>query len=108
MSVLSVTERQTSQRYLTAIRDTATEYAEGIFRRLREHEYDPELVRLYVVGGGSCILKNFGSYDKDRVIINDDICATVAMNCLLNRSRTEKEASYEADLHDYPALKSCG
>ena len=65
-----------SQRYLTAIRDTATEYAEGIFRRLREHEYDPELMRLYVVGGGSCILKNFGSYDKDRVIINDDICAT--------------------------------
>ena len=65
-----------SDRYLTAIRDTAAEYAEGIFRRLREHEYDPELMRLYVVGGGSCILKNFGSYDKDRVIINDDICAT--------------------------------
>ena len=65
-----------SQRYLTAIRDTAAEYAEGIFRRLREHEYDPELMRLYVVGGGSCILKNFGRYDKDRVIINDDICAT--------------------------------
>ena len=65
-----------SERYLTAIRDTAAEYAEGIFRRLREHEYDPELMRLYVVGGGSCILKNFGSYDKDRVIINDDICAT--------------------------------
>ena len=65
-----------SQRYLTAIWDTATEYAEGIFRRLREHEYDPELMRLYVVGGGSCILKNFGSYDKDRVTINDDICAT--------------------------------
>ena len=65
-----------SQRYLTAICDTAVEYADGIFRRLREHEYDPELMRLYVVGGGSCILKNFGSYDKDRVIINDDICAT--------------------------------
>lgn len=65
-----------SERYLTAIRDTAAEYAEGIFRRLREHEYDPELMRLYVVGGGSCILKNFGSYDKDRVTINDDICAT--------------------------------
>ena len=65
-----------SQRYLTAICDTAAKYADGIFRRLREHEYDPELMRLYVVGGGSCILKNFGSYDKDRVIINDDICAT--------------------------------
>ena len=65
-----------SERYLTAIRDTATEYAEGIFRRLREHEYEPELMRLYVVGGGNCILKNFGTYDKDRVTINDDICAT--------------------------------
>ena len=65
-----------SQRYLTAICDTAAKYADGIFRRLREHEYDPELMRLYMVGGGSCILKNFGSYDKDRVIINDDICAT--------------------------------
>lgn len=64
-----------SQRYLTAICDATAEYAEGIFRRLREHECDPELMRLYVVGGGSCILKNFGSYDKDRVIINDDICA---------------------------------
>lgn len=46
-----------SERYLTAIRETAAEYASGIFRRLREHEYDPELMRLYVVGGGSCILK---------------------------------------------------
>ena len=65
-----------SERYLTAIRETAAEYASGIFRRLREHEYDPELMRLYVVGGGSCILKNFGDYEKDRVIINEDICAT--------------------------------
>ena len=46
-----------SERYLTAIRETA-------------------LMRLYVVGGGSCILKNFGDYEKDRVIINEDICAT--------------------------------
>ena len=64
-----------SERYLTAIRETATEYASGIFRRLREHEYDPELMRLYVVGGGSCILKNFGDYEKERVIINENICA---------------------------------
>ena len=42
-----------SERYLTAIRNTAADYAGGIFRRLREHEYNPELMRLYVVGGGS-------------------------------------------------------
>jgi len=52
-----------SERYLTAIRDTAAEYVAGIFRRLRDHEYDPELMRLYVVGGGSCMVKNFGEYD---------------------------------------------
>ncbi len=46
-----------SERYLTAIRNTAADYAGGIFRRLREHEYNPELMRLYVVGGGSCITK---------------------------------------------------
>lgn len=65
-----------SERYLTAIRDTAAEYVAGIFRRLREHEYDPELMRLYVVGGGSCMIKNFWQYEAERVIINNDICAT--------------------------------
>ena len=65
-----------SERYLTAIREGAMEYAGGIMRRLREHEYDPELMRLYVVGGGSCLVKNFAQYDEKRVMINGDICAT--------------------------------
>ena len=33
-------------------------------------------MRLYVVGGGGCLIRNFGEYDKDRVAINSDICAT--------------------------------
>ncbi|MFV8802813.1 hypothetical protein [Faecalibacterium taiwanense] len=33
-----------SERYLTAIQNTARDYTAGIFRRLREHEYDPELM----------------------------------------------------------------
>ena len=61
---------------LAAIRDTARQYVGGIMRRLREHGYDPELMRLYVMGGGSCLVKNFGEYDADRVMINEDICAT--------------------------------
>ena len=65
-----------SERYLTVIRDTATEYVEGIFRKLREREYDPESMRLYVVGGGACLVKNFGRYEPDRVTIQEDICAT--------------------------------
>lgn len=62
--------------YLKTITDTATDYVEGIFQRLREHEYNPELMRLYVLGGGSCLIRNFSVYDASRVTINDDICAT--------------------------------
>ena len=65
-----------SERYAKVIRDTATEYVKGIFRILREHEYDPELMRLFVVGGGGCMIRNFGNFDVNRVIINTDICAT--------------------------------
>ena len=62
--------------YLNTIRETASEYVREIFRILREHEYNPALMRLYVLGGGSCLIRNFGKYDADRVTINEDICAT--------------------------------
>lgn len=65
-----------SERFLTAIRETAAGYVNGIFRRLREHEYNPELMRLFVAGGGACMIRNFGHYDPDRVIFIDDIKAT--------------------------------
>ena len=48
-------------------------------------------MRLYVVGGGSCILKNFGDYEKDRVIINDDICATAKGYELLATQKMQKK-----------------
>ncbi len=64
------------ESYLKTITDTEKDYVEGIFRRLREHEYDSRLMKLYVVGGGGCLIKNFGSHDNSRVTINDDICAT--------------------------------
>ncbi|MCD8341200.1 MAG: ParM/StbA family protein [Clostridiales bacterium] len=80
-----------SERYLNAIRATATEYTAGIFRRLREHEYDPELMRLYVVGGGSCMIKNFGEYERNRVIINDDICATAKGYELLAAQKLQRK-----------------
>ena len=62
--------------YLKTITDTAKEYVKGIFRRLRKHGYDPKLMKLYVVGGGGCLIRNFTDYDESRVTINDDICAT--------------------------------
>ena len=62
--------------YLTTIRETAAGYVREIFRILREHEYNPALMRLHVLGSGSCLIRNFGEYDADRVTIYDDICAT--------------------------------
>ena len=65
-----------AEEYLQTIITTAKEYTAGIFRKLREHDYDPKLMRLYVVGGGGCLIRNFADYDKNRVTICDDICAT--------------------------------
>ncbi len=62
--------------YLKTITDTAKEYVADIFRRIREHGYDPKMMKLHVVGGGSCLIRNFAEYDESRVTINSDICAT--------------------------------
>lgn len=62
--------------YLDCIKKTASDYVENIFAILRRYEYNPELMRLYVVGGGGCLLKHFGTFDRKRVTIIDDICAT--------------------------------
>ena len=64
------------KQYLDVIVEAAKEYTEGILRRMREHEYHPDLMRLYIVGGGGCLVKNFADYDESRVTINEDICAT--------------------------------
>lgn len=62
---------------MAVIRKAASDYTREIFHKLREREYNPELMRLYVVvGGGCCMIQNFGEYDKDRVMIVRDICAT--------------------------------
>ena len=74
--VLRYGEADIGRQYLDTIRDAAKEYANGIMRRLREHEYNSELMKLYVVGGGGCLIENFTDYDPARITINTDICAT--------------------------------
>ena len=63
------------ERYQKVIGTTAKEYVAEIFRRLREHNYDPALMRLWVTGGGSCLVRNFGEYNPNRVTILSDIHA---------------------------------
>ncbi len=74
-TVLRCGNADISLDYIFAIAGVAKEYTEGIFRRLRERGYDSNQMRLYVVGGGSCLVQNFGTYDKERVTIRSDVCA---------------------------------
>lgn len=72
--------------YVETIREVAANYLAEIMRRLREHEYDPQTMRLWVVGGGGCLLRHFGEYDRDRVTIIDNIHANAeGYECLAER-----------------------
>ena len=74
--VLRFGTAEIGEKYISVIRKAAEEYVASIFETLRRYEYDHDLVRLHIVGGGACLVKNFGKYDPDRVEINEDICAT--------------------------------
>ena len=60
---------------LKIIKAIATEYVKDIFRRLREHKYDENTMRLYITGGGGCLVKNFYKTNSDRTVFVEDICA---------------------------------
>lgn len=62
--------------YLDCITSAARQYVADIFATLRKYEYNPDLMRLYIVGGGGCLIRHFGQYDENRVTLVDDICAT--------------------------------
>ena len=64
------------KEYLDCISRVAEEYVSDLFSILRKYEYSPDLMRLYITGGGASLVKHFGSFDPDRVEIIDDICAT--------------------------------
>lgn len=61
--------------YLNPLVNAARVYTDGLFRRMREDGYDPRTMKLYVMGGGSCLIQNFGDFDPSRVTFNNDIHA---------------------------------
>lgn len=63
-------------KYINVIKRIATDYTDKVFRKLREYGYCEDFQKLYFVGGGACLIKNFVSYNAERVVIIDDICAT--------------------------------
>ena len=54
----------------------AGRYAENILKRLVDYGYKENLVHLYVVGGGGCLLKHYSDIgEKGNVTFIEDICA---------------------------------
>lgn len=64
-----------AEKYLKLLHTEAVNYTKEIFSVLRRYDYDPDLMKLYIVGGGGCIIKNFGEYDSEHIEIIEDICA---------------------------------
>ena len=75
-SYLRTGEADVAKEYLKIMKTAASRYAQEILRRLQAHDYTPSLMRLYVAGGGGCLLRNFAKLDSGRVTFDDDICAT--------------------------------
>jgi len=73
-SVLRTGKADIPPTELRIIKTAATDYVQEIFRRLREHGYDANTMKLYITGGGGCLVKHFGK-PGSRVIFVDDICA---------------------------------
>ena len=63
------------QPYLDLITGIARRYVTGIFDTLRSYGYDARTMRLFIVGGGGVLVRNFGQYDTSRTVIIDDLCA---------------------------------
>ena len=51
-------------------------YVTGLFDALRLHGYDSRLMKLFVMGGGGCLVKHFGKYDPGAVVFVDDLHAS--------------------------------
>ncbi len=65
---------------LKLIQSIIREYTDGIFRRLREHSYDENTMRLIVTGGGGCLIERFATLTKvmkqpGKIVRQTDICA---------------------------------
>ena len=65
-----------ARELLDNLTDIVRGYVTGLFDALRVHGYDARLMKLFVMGGGGCLVKNFGQYDPGAVVFVDDLHAS--------------------------------
>ncbi len=90
-SIIMTGSADISDKYLAVIRPVIEGYCNDIFNALRKYEYDPDTMRLYIVGGDSKLIENFGTYEKSRVTIIPDVRATARGYEYLAAKQIERE-----------------
>lgn len=65
-----------AREILDNLTDIVRGYVTGLFDALRVHGYDARLMKLFVMGGGGCLVKHFGKYDPSAVVFVDDLHAS--------------------------------
>ena len=65
-----------ARELLDNLTDIVRGYVTGLFDALRVHGYDARLMKLFVMGGGGCLVKHFGKYDPGGVVFVDDLHAS--------------------------------
>ena len=65
-----------ARELLDNLTDIVRGYVTGLFDALRVHGYDARLMKLFVMGGGGCLVKNFGKYDPSAIVFVDDLHAS--------------------------------
>ena len=89
----------TSNRILSVMQTEAEKYTVSKFLISSANmSIDPEMVKLHIIGGGGCLIRNFGTYDTDSVEIISDICATAkgyeSLYMTQVRMRKERKLSF--------------
>jgi len=61
--------------YKVLMEEAAKSYVDKIFAELKAHGYNPNLMKLYLMGDGAKVVEIVGDYDSGNVTFNHDIRA---------------------------------
>ena len=64
-SFLRTGETDLPEKYAMLMKQGAMEYTELIMQKLRDHEFNEDLMRVYFMGGGARLVEQFGKYNPE-------------------------------------------